>query len=90
MYLQSLEFSEPNSKYTKRNKKEKSNMNSVKKDKMSKWCYSYSSLSFLFLLVHFEFGFEIYRDCEDTYCEHLQICFNIFCHLEFEIFELVA
>jgi hypothetical protein len=31
MYLQSLEFSEPNSKYTKRNKKEKSNINSVTK-----------------------------------------------------------
>jgi hypothetical protein len=31
MSLQSLEFSEPNSKYTKRNKKEKSNMNSVPK-----------------------------------------------------------
>jgi hypothetical protein len=52
--------------------------------------YSHSSLSFFFLLVHFEFGFEIYRDCENTSCEHLQICFNIFCHLEFEIFELVA
>jgi hypothetical protein len=31
MSLQSLEFSEPNSKYTTRNKKEKSNMNSVTK-----------------------------------------------------------
>jgi hypothetical protein len=62
MSLQSLEFSEPNSKYS----------------------------LFLFLLVYLEFGFEIYRDCEDASCEHLQICFNIFCHLEFEIFELVA
>jgi hypothetical protein len=31
MSLQSLELSEPNSKYAKRNKKEKSNMNSVTK-----------------------------------------------------------
>jgi hypothetical protein len=36
MSLQSIDFLEPNSKYTKRNKKDKSNMNRVKEDKMSK------------------------------------------------------
>jgi hypothetical protein len=42
----------------------------------------------LFLLVYFEFGFENYSGCEDISCEHLQICFDMFCHLEFEILNL--
>jgi hypothetical protein len=58
------------------------------KDKILEWYYSNSSLSFLFLLVHFKFGFENYSDCEDTSCEHLQIYFNIFCYLEFNFFKI--
>jgi hypothetical protein len=34
-----LEFSEPNLKYTRRNKKDKPNRNSVTKDKMTKGHY---------------------------------------------------
>jgi hypothetical protein len=84
--LQSLEVSELNLKCTKKNKKDKPNMNSATKDKMRKWYYSHSSLSFLFLLMHFEFGFENYRDCIDVSFEHLQICSNIFWHLQLIFF----
>jgi hypothetical protein len=57
MSLQSLEFLESNSKYTKRNKKDKSNKNSVTKRQSVKMILFTYSLSFLFPLVYFEFGF---------------------------------
>jgi hypothetical protein len=62
-------------------------MNGVtQKDKMLKLYLLHSSLSFLILLVHFQFDFENYRDCKDISRERVQICSNIICHLDFNFF----
>jgi hypothetical protein len=90
MFLQPLEFPELNLKCTKRNKKDKPNISSVKKTKLQNDTIHIAVCLFLFLLVSFEFGFENYMDCEDLSREHLQICFNIICHLQFEIFQMVS
>jgi hypothetical protein len=68
MCLQSLEFEEPNSKYTKRNEKDKY---------YSCWIFSFS-----FLFVYFESGSENSRDGKNTSYEHAQYFFENFRNLE--------
>jgi hypothetical protein len=47
-------------------------------------------LSFLLLLVYLEFYSESSRNCKDISCEHSQFCSKFFCHLHFEILQVVS
>ena len=69
MTLHPLKHSDENSNCTLRNKKDKSNMNSVTKRKKHKYHYSHINLSF-FLIVQFEFRSEFFRGCRIMSLEH--------------------
>jgi hypothetical protein len=47
-------------------------------------------LSFLLLLVYFEFDSENSRNCKDISCVHIKFCSKFFCHLNFEILQVVS
>jgi hypothetical protein len=90
MSLQFLEFSKPNSKCIRERKKKNCYVNSV----IFLFCLFVAlfmfGLSFLFLLVHSEFGSETSRDYKDISYKHPQFCSTFFCYLHFEILIMVS
>jgi hypothetical protein len=90
MFLQPLEFLEPNSEYTKRNKKDKSNMNNVtKRYKGQNKTIHIAVYFFVSLSTFLNLVLKITGIVKTSY-ERLQISSNIFCHLKFSFFLIVA